>query len=439
MVCYNNNRIRQKGGDRMSAKADAKASVYCLQSNTDRTDRSEAIRHAAEVLRKGGLVVFPTETVYGIGCSAMDPQAVKRLYDAKKRPAEKPLLLHLYSMEQAEQLSMPDERARRLLRAFTPGPLSVVLPKRPCVPYEVTGGGETVGLRFPSHPVFLALAEAAGIPIAATSANFSGSVSAKDGKTAAEALSEVADVVLDDGRCTYAMESTVISLIGDEPKLLRQGAIPWERVRWVLDAHRPRLIGLTGRSGAGKSTAGDCARSMGIPVLDCDELYRKMTSAPTDCLRAIGDTFGEEAIRGGRLNRPFLRSVVFSDREALEKLNRITAQYMEKELFLLLREDAAFRSTDMVLLDAPTLFESGLNVLCDRILCVTAPEALAVERIRLRDGIDEDAARARLAQQHDDAFFDAHCDVMLRNDKTPEDFRKDVCEALERLRQGGTV
>ena len=413
----------------------AKAVVYSLQSNTD---RETAIRHAAECLRNGGLVVFPTETVYGIGCNAMDPQAVKRLYEAKKRPAEKPLLLHLYSMEQAEALSVPDDRARRLLRTFTPGPLSVVLPKRPCVPYEVTSGGETVGLRFPSHPLFLALAREAGVPIAATSANFSGSVSAKDGKAAAEALSEVADVVLDGGRSTYAMESTVVSLVGEEPKLLRQGAIPWERVLWVLDTDRPRVIGLTGRSGAGKSTAGDCARDMGIPVVDCDKLYRQMTSAPTDCLRAIGETFGEEAVRGGTLNRPFLRERVFSDREEMEKLNRITAQYMEKELFRLLWEGDAFREATMVLLDAPTLFESGLNVLCDRILCVTAPEEVSVERICRRDGIDETAARARLAQQYDDAFFTSHCDVVLHNDKTPMAFREDVLEALERLRQGGT-
>ena len=418
-----------------NAKADANASVYCLQSNTD---YAEGIRHGAEVLQQGGLVVFPTETVYGIGCNAMDPRAVSRLYRAKNRPAEKPLLLHIYSMEQAEQAAVLDDRARKLLRVFTPGPLSVVLPKRPCVPYEVTSGGETVGLRFPSHPLFLALAKEAGVPIAATSANFSGSVSAKDGKAAAEALSEVADVVLDGGRSAYAMESTVVSLVGEQPKLLRQGAIPWERVEWVLREDRPRLIGLTGRSGAGKSTAGDCAREMGIPVLDCDALYRQMTSSPTECLCAIGETFGEEAVRGGTLNRPFLRETVFSDREAMGKLNRITATYMEKELFRLFQEET-LRNAPTVLLDAPTLFESGLNVLCDRILCVTAPEERAVERICRRDGIDETAARARLAQQKEEGFFASHCDVLLRNDGTPEDFREDVREALERLRRGGTL
>lgn len=413
------------------------AKVYALQSNTE-SRRNEVIREAAELLRRGGLVVFPTETVYGIGCNALDVRAVERLYRAKNRPKDKPLLLHLHSMEQAEQAAVLDDRARTLLGAFTPGPLSVVLQKRPCVPYEVTSGGETVGLRFPSHPLFLALAREAGVPIAATSANFSGSVSAKDGQTAADALSEVADLVLDDGPCAFAMESTVVSLVGERPQLLRQGAIPWERIEWTLEPVRPRLIGLTGRSGAGKSTAGDSALALGIPVLDCDGIYRRLTSSPTDCLRAIGETFGEEAIRGETLNRPFLREKVFSDRGELEKLNRITAKYMERELLRLLREDAALRGAPMVILDAPTLFESGLDALCDRILCVTAPEADCVRRICRRDGIGEAAAYARLKQQRSDDFFASHCDVILRNEGTAEDFRSAAADAWKAL-QGEPV
>lgn len=411
----------------------ASAKIYILQAG-DEAARDAAIRDAAETLKRGGLVVFPTETVYGIGCNALDREAVKRLYLAKKRPADKPLLLHLHSMAQAEEAAFLDERAKLLLRAFTPGPLSVVLPKRECVPQEVTSGGETVGLRFPSHPLFLALAREAGVPIAATSANFSGSVSAKDGQEAIEALSGVADVVLDDGRCPYALESTVISLVG-QPRLLRQGATTWERIETVLKRESyPRLIGLTGRSGAGKSTAGDCARELGIPVLDCDALYRQMTSSPTDCLRAIGETFGEEAVRGGVLNRPVLREKVFSDRDELKKLNAITAHYMEQEIRRLLETDPAFCDGSEVLLDAPTLFESGLDAICERVLCVTAPEEDCVRRICLRDGIAPSAARTRLSQQHTDAFFAAHCDVVLHNDGTEEEFRKRVCDALRKAK-----
>ncbi len=199
----------------------------------DRCDCEQAIQNAVSALQNGKLVVFPTETVYGIGCNALDPDAVRSLYAAKKRPSDKPLLLHLYSMEQAEQAAVLDERARALLRAFTPGPLSVILPKREIVPYEVTSGGETVGLRFPSDPLFQTIAKRCGVPIAATSANLSGFSSAKNAKDVL-ALSEIADVILENGECTYALESTIVSLVGGKPKILRQGALPREQIEGVV-------------------------------------------------------------------------------------------------------------------------------------------------------------------------------------------------------------
>lgn len=193
----------------------------------------EIINTAAKALRDGGLVVFPTETVYGIGCNALDADAVRGLYRAKQRPLDKPLLLHLHDMSQAETLAFLDARARTLLAAFTPGPLSVIAQKRAIVPYEVTSGGETVGLRFPSNRLFVDLSKRAGVPIAATSANLSGFASAKDGKTASE-LSSVADLIIDDGVCDYSVESTIVSLVGAKPKLLRVGAISKEKVEEVI-------------------------------------------------------------------------------------------------------------------------------------------------------------------------------------------------------------
>lgn len=188
---------------------------------------------AATVLREGGLVVFPTETVYGIGCNALDAEAVRKLYRAKQRPLDKPLLLHLYEIAQAEELAYLDDRARRLLSAFTPGPLSVIAKKRDAVPYEVTAGGETVGLRFPSNRLFLDLAKKTGVPIAATSANLSGFASAKDGKAAAE-LADIADVIIDDGECAYSIESSIVSLANQRPELLRIGAISKEKIEEVI-------------------------------------------------------------------------------------------------------------------------------------------------------------------------------------------------------------
>ncbi len=206
------------------------AKVFRLQQ---KDQYQTAIQTAAKALREGKLVVFPTETVYGIGCNALDVNAVRNLYTAKQRPHDKPLLLHLHDMAQAEELAYLDDRARELLAAFTPGPLSVITKKRESVPYEVTSGGETVGLRFPSNELFLALSREAGVPIAATSANLSGFSSAKDGKTAEE-LSDIADVILDGGVCAYSIESTIVSLVGSRPKLLRIGAIDRKTVEEVI-------------------------------------------------------------------------------------------------------------------------------------------------------------------------------------------------------------
>ncbi len=197
------------------------------------TNPAQAIHAAAEAIRGGGLVIFPTETVYGIGCNALDPLAVRALYAAKNRPYDKPLLLHLHSLSQAEELACLDDFARTLLRMFTPGPLSVIVKKRPIIPAEVTSGGETVGLRFPDHPFFLAMAKEAGVPIAATSANRSGDISAKDGLSAS-AFTDMADIIVDGGVCAYSVESTILSLAGKTPKLLREGAISRERLFEVI-------------------------------------------------------------------------------------------------------------------------------------------------------------------------------------------------------------
>ncbi|MBP5230688.1 MAG: threonylcarbamoyl-AMP synthase [Clostridia bacterium] len=208
------------------------ASRYCLKENPDLLE--EAVREAAYALRSGGIVLFPTETVYGVGCDAMNPEAVRRLYERKRRPADKALLLHLHSVEQAEAVSVLSEKAKRLLRAFCPGPLSLIVPKRDILPDAVTAGMDTVGLRFPSNPVFLAVSQAFGGWIAATSANRSGSPSAKDSGDLKDA-EEIADVILDAGPCRYSFESTVLSLIEDPPVILRQGVVTEKQIREVAE------------------------------------------------------------------------------------------------------------------------------------------------------------------------------------------------------------
>lgn len=193
-----------------------------------------------------------------------------------------------------------------------------------------------------------------------------------------------------------------------------------------------RLIGLTGRSGSGKSTVGSIASEIGITVFDCDAIYREMTSKPTACLDAIRDAFGDETVRDGALYRPALREKVFSDPLLLQELNSITARFMAQEIKIRMRAIDA----PMVILDAPTLFESGFDVFCDRILCVIASDETCIQRITKRDGIDESAARIRLTQQHSQAFFVEQCDIILYNEGDEAEFRKEALAVLLALQKG---
>lgn len=190
-----------------------------------------------------------------------------------------------------------------------------------------------------------------------------------------------------------------------------------------------RLIGLTGRSGCGKTTVGQIAQSMGFPVLDCDEIYREMTSSPSPLLKAIEQTFGIDTVRDGSLYRPALRQKVFSDPRALQELNSLTAQYMRPEIVARLEKIDA----SIVLLDAPTLFQSGLDAACDLILCVIASDEVCVERIMKRDGIDETSAKKRLANQYPNEFYIEHCDLIIYNENDRNAFVKDVYAVLQAL------
>ncbi len=185
------------------------------------------VQQAAELLLAGELVAFPTETVYGLGADAENPLAVRRVFAAKGRPADHPLIVHLAPEADLDAWAALDDRARRLAERFWPGPLTLVLPRRARVPDEVTGGRETVGLRVPDHPVALALLRAFGGGIAAPSANRFGHVSPT---TADHVRAEFGPgvFVLDGGPCRVGVESTILDLSDDLPALLRPGGVPLE-------------------------------------------------------------------------------------------------------------------------------------------------------------------------------------------------------------------
>jgi len=191
-----------------------------------------ALRRAAAALKRGEPVAFPTETVYGLGANALDPEAVRRIFEAKGRPDDNPLIVHVSGLPMVRKLvkELPPQ-ARALAARFWPGPLTIVLPKRKSVPDIVTAGLTTVAVRVPDHPVALALIEAAGVPIAAPSANRSGRPSPT--RAAHVAADFPGLLVLDGGPARHGLESTVVAL-GDPPRVLRLGAIPVEELRTVL-------------------------------------------------------------------------------------------------------------------------------------------------------------------------------------------------------------
>ena len=208
---------------------------------TERLDPSPAsIARAAECLRDGGLVAFPTETVYGLGAHALDAAAVRRLFEAKGRPAHDPLIVHVSSFDDVADLlgedleTGPYSRARRLAAQFWPGPLTLVLPKSDRVPPEVTAGLGTVAIRVPAHPVARALLEAAQIPLAAPSANLFSRPSPTRAEHVLQDLQGRIDMVIDAGPTALGVESTVLDLTRSIPTVLRPGAVTLEALRELL-------------------------------------------------------------------------------------------------------------------------------------------------------------------------------------------------------------
>ena len=195
----------------------------------------ESIRLAAGVIRNGALVAFPTETVYGLGCDALNHEAVARAFEAKQRPSFDPLIVHIATRASLDRLvetiSFGDHR---LMDAFWPGPLTLVLPKRAHVPDLVTAGLPTIAIRMPAHPVARALIQEAGVPIAAPSANPFGYVSPTCAQHVLDGLGNRIDLILDGGPCPLGVESTIVSMTGTWPELLRPGSITLAEIREVI-------------------------------------------------------------------------------------------------------------------------------------------------------------------------------------------------------------
>ena len=195
----------------------------------------EDVEEAAAILRSGGLVGIPTETVYGLGANGLDPEAVAHIFEAKGRPQDNPLILHIPSADHLERYCADiPQSAFDLARACWPGPLTMILKRRPIVPDVVTAGMDTVGMRCPSHPVCRAILQAAEVPVAAPSGNTSGRPSPTTAAHMAEDMDGRIDAIVDGGPCSVGVESTIVDLTETPPRLLRPGGITLEQLESVL-------------------------------------------------------------------------------------------------------------------------------------------------------------------------------------------------------------
>ena len=502
------------------------------------------IQRAGVILRRGGLVAIPTETVYGLAANALDGEAVKKIYKAKGRPSDNPLIVHISRFSQLAPLvrEVP-ESAQKLAAAFWPGPLTIILPKSDVIPQQTSGGLDTVAVRCPSHPTARAVIDAAGVPLAAPSANLSGKPSPTTFLHVREDLTGRVDALLDGGDCDVGVESTVLTLATPVPRLLRPGGVTLSQLRQVLgqvevdpavlhqmeagqkaaspgmkykhyspaadvvivdaspedyveyvnqkgdgwalcfeedvpllqvptmaygtrydsasQAHRlfealhqldeagasrayarlPRkrgvglavynrliraaafqvvnpkgrhIVGLTGPTGAGKSTVGQALAQRGCYVIDCDQATRSPQVYDAPCLEELAAAFGPQVLRDGVLDRAELARRAFASQEARARLGEITFPRILGHIRRQLAEGEA-QGFRVLVLDAPTLFESGLDAACSRILAVDAPKEERLARVLRRDGVSQEAALRRLEAQPAGEFYTARADFVVEN------------------------
>ena len=203
------------------------------------SDNENDIKQAGEILKNGGLVGIPTETVYGLAANALDGRAVASIFRAKGRPMDNPLIVHIADIGDIERFNLVadfPEKAKKLAEKFWSGPLTMIMPKGSAIPDEVSAGLDTVAIRFPEHKTAQAIIKAAGVPLAAPSANISGSPSPTTAEHVMSDLNGRIDAVVDGGECRVGLESTVITMVPDKPRLLRPGGITVEQIESVIGA-----------------------------------------------------------------------------------------------------------------------------------------------------------------------------------------------------------
>ena len=383
------------------------------------------------IMRGGGLVAVPTETVYGLAGNGLDEKAVAEIYEVKGRPEVKPLSLMVHDAALMERYceNVPPQ-AYTLAKKFWPGPLTIVMKAKPCVPEIVRAGGETVGLRCPDHPLTLELLEKSGVPFAAPSANPSGEPSPKNADSVLKYFDGKIDAVLDGGECGIGCESTLIDLSRTPYRILRQGALPADEIADAF-VDSMKIIGITGGTGCGKTTALNELERRGALLIDCDAVYHRMLETDRPMLDEIEKYF-LGAVIDGKLDRKALGAVVFTDEEALRDLNIITHRHINLEIRRILREHAMNGGT-LAAIDAIELFSSGLAKRCTATIGVIADREVRIDRIMRRDGISREYAMMRVNAQRPNEYFIQKCSHVLENNGSQEEFIEKCRKTFEEV------
>ncbi len=381
---------------------------------------NDEIALAADIIRSGGLVAVPTETVYGLAANGFAEAAVKSIFDVKGRPENKPLSLMVSGAEAIDKLcvDVPDA-AYFLADVFWPGPLTIVLKAREDIPQIVRAGGSTVGLRCPQQEQTLSLLKTAQLPLAAPSANPSGEKSPKTAQDVLNYFDGKIDAVIDGGECTLGVESTIIDMSNTPYKILRQGAVHAENIFMALTASLT-IIGITGGTGCGKTTALDVLKDMGGLVIDCDEVYHTLLNESDALIAALDERF-PGIIPPGTHDTKALGEIVFSNPTELAALNGITHRFVGEEISRRL-SDWAMNGGRVAAIDAIALIEGGVASFCRVTVGVTAPTENRIQRLMEREGISHEYAALRVSAQKPNEFFEENCDRILVNDSDRDSF-----------------
>lgn len=396
---------------------------------------SRDISRAAELIRQGRLVAVPTETVYGLAGNGLDEAAVKEIYEVKGRPEVKPLSLMIPGAE-AMALYCRDipPQALALARRFWPGPLTIILKSKDCVPKIVRAGGDTLGLRCPDHPLTLAALREAKLPFAAPSANPSGAPSPKCAEDVMKYFDGRIAAVIDGGECGIGRESTIIDMSAAPYKILRQGALPEAEIVNAL-MEDMTVIGITGGTGCGKTTALRELKKRGALIIDCDALYHELLESDEPMITELKTNF-PGAVVDGVLDRKALGRIVFSDSAALSRLNAITHRHVDRALTALLRQHA-MAGGSLAAIDAIELISSGVGKKCTATIAVTADRELRIQRIMARDDISREYAALRVDAQKPDSYFAENCDYVIKNNSDQAEFTNGFDRIIQEVLQNG--